>query len=113
MNKGEIIIYQTPDGTTNLDVRLEEDTVWLTQAQMTALFQTTRNNITMHISNVFKEGELEKEAVCKDFLHTTQHGAIAGKTQKSTVKRYNLDVVISVGYRVKSSFDIVSKLHRA
>jgi hypothetical protein len=71
MKTGEIIIYQAPDGTTNLDVRLEEDTVWLTQAQMIELFQTTRNNVTMHISNVFKEGELEREVVCKDFLHTT------------------------------------------
>jgi prophage maintenance system killer protein len=102
MNTGEILMYQASDGTTNLDVRLEEDTVWLSQSQMAELFQTTRNNVTMHISNVFKEGELDSNLVCKDFLHTTQHGAIAGKTQETKVKLYNLDVIISVGYRVKS-----------
>ncbi|WP_423128045.1 RhuM family protein [Gaoshiqia sp. Z1-71] len=69
---------------------------------MSELFQTTRNNVTMHISNIFKEGELERSMVCKDFLHTTQHGAIAGKTQEKVIKLYNLDVIISVGYRVKS-----------
>jgi hypothetical protein len=83
-------------------VRLENETVWLSQAQMSELFQTTRNNVTMHISNIFKEGELEKSKVCKDFLHTTQHGAIAGKTQEKVIKLYNLDIIISVGYRIKS-----------
>ncbi|GHT80832.1 cytochrome c [Bacteroidia bacterium] len=102
MNTGEIAIYQTEDGVISLNVKVDEDTVWLTQAQMTALFQTSRSNITMHISNVFKEGELNSEVVCKDSLHTTQHGAITGKTQISNVKHYNLDVIISVGYRVKS-----------
>ncbi len=92
----KIIIYQTADGFTNLDVRLENETVWLSQAQMTELFQTTRNNITMHISNVFKEHELEKATVCKKFLHT----ASDGKNYKTNY--YNLDVIISVGYRVKS-----------
>jgi hypothetical protein len=100
-NKGEIILYQ-PDDSIKLEVRLDDETVWLSQVQMAELFQTTRNNITIHITNIFKEGELEKFAVCKDFLHTTQHGAIVGKTQIKTAKHYNLDVIISVGYRVKS-----------
>jgi hypothetical protein len=100
-NTGEIILYQ-PDQTIRLEVRIEDETVWLTQAQMAELFQTTRNNITIHITNIFKEGELEKDTVCKDFLHTTQHGAIIGKSQVKSVKLYNLDVIISVGYRVKS-----------
>jgi hypothetical protein len=100
-NKGEIILYQ-PDNSIQLEVRLEHETVWLTQVQMSELFKTTRNNVTMHISNIFKEGELEKNVVCQDFLHTTQHGAIAGKMQDKIIKLYNLDVIISVGYRIKS-----------
>ena len=69
---------------------------------MAELFQTTRNNVTIHIANIFKEGELERDEVCKDFLHTTQHGAISGKTQKRYITSYNMDVIISVGYRIKS-----------
>jgi len=99
--KSELVLYQ-PDGTLKLEVRLEDETVWLTQSQIAELFSTTRNNITMHISNIFKEGELEQEVVCKDSLLTTQHGAIEGKTQTKLAKIYNLDVIISVGYRVKS-----------
>ena len=99
--QGEIVLYQ-PDSALKLEVRLEDETVWLSQAQMGELFHTTRNNITMHISNIFKEGELEKKVVCKDFLHTTPHGAMKGATQTLIVVAYNLDVIISVGYRVKS-----------
>ena len=73
--KNEIILYQ-PNDSIQLEVRLENETVWLSQAQMSELFQTTRNNITIHISNIFKEGELEKNVVCKDFLLTTQHGKV-------------------------------------
>ena len=101
MNQNEIILCQ-PNNTLVLEVRLEDETVWLSQAQMAELFQTTRNNITMHISNIFREGELEKFVVCKKSLHTTQHGAIAGKLQQKSVKLFNLDVIISVGYRIKS-----------
>jgi len=101
VDKGEIVLYQ-PDGTLKLEVRLEDETVWLTQAQIAELFSTTRNNITMHISNIFKENELEQEVVCKDSLLTTQHGAIEGKMQTKLTKIYSLDVIISVGYRVKS-----------
>lgn len=90
-----IVLYH-PDDTLSLEVKLDQDTVWLTQAQMTLLFRTTRNNITMHINNIFKEGELEEKAVCKDSLHTAADG------KKYHTKFYNLDVIISVGYRVKS-----------
>jgi prophage maintenance system killer protein len=100
--KNQIEIYQAQDGTTQIDVQLEEETVWLTQAQMAVLFNKGRTTITEHISNVFKEGELIEAMVCRDFRHTTQHGAIKGKTQSKNVKYYNLDVIISVGYRVKS-----------
>ena len=98
----KFIIYQTEDGQTQIDVRLESETVWLTQAQMAELFQKDRTVITRHINNVFREGELEKEQVSAKFAHTTRHGAIEGKTQIQESVLYNLDVIISVGYRVKS-----------
>ena len=81
MDENKIIIYQTEDGQTQIDVRLENETVWLTQAQMAELCQKDRTVITRHINNVFKEGELEKEKVCANFAHTTRHGAIEGKQQ--------------------------------
>ena len=95
-NKGEIIIYQTQDGLTKIEVQLQNDTVWLTQAQMAQLFQTTKQNISLHINNCFKEGELQRNSVVKDFLTT----AADGKDYKT--QYYSLDVIISVGYRVKS-----------
>lgn len=99
MNKGEIIIYQTSDGQTELDVRLEGDSVWLSQAQMAQLLQVRPQNITMHIRNVYKEGELERTLTCKDFLQVQDEG---GRLISRKIKFYNLDVIISVGYRVKS-----------
>jgi len=97
MEKGEIVIYKTTDTNDfQLEVRVEDETVWLTQAQMSDLFQTTRNNVTLHISNVFKENELQENSVCKDSLLTASDG------KKYKTKLYNLDVIISVGYRVKS-----------
>jgi hypothetical protein len=84
-------------------VRLDDETVWLTQAQMAELFGKARTTITEHIQNVFKEGELDENVVCRNFRHTKQHGAIQDKTQDKEVKHYNLDVIISVGYRVKST----------
>jgi len=84
-------------------VRLDDETVWLTQAQMAELFGKARTTITEHIQNVFKEGELDENVVCRNFRQTTQHGAIQDKTQDKEVKHYNLDVIISVGYRVKST----------
>ena len=88
--KGEIVMYQ-PDETIRLEVRVENETVWLTQAQMAELFQTTRNNITLHVGNIFKEGELEDSAVRKESLLTAADG------KKYKTKFYNLDVIISVG----------------
>ena len=102
MEKGEILIYQNQDGNIKIDVRLEDGTVWLTQAQLCDLFQKSKATISEHIKNVFDEGELNEEVVVRKFRTTTQHGAIAGKTQEFDVKGYNLDVIISVGYRVKS-----------
>jgi hypothetical protein len=102
MNTGEILIYQNQEGNIKVDVRLEEETVWLTQDQMALLFGKGRSTITEHIGNIFKEGELNEKVASRKFRHTTQHGAIAGKTQEKEVTIYNLDVIISVGYRVKS-----------
>ena len=100
--KGEIVIYQTADGETSIDVKLENETVWLTQGQMAALFEKDKRTISEHITNIFKEGELTREVVIRNFRITTPHGAIHGKTQTRDVVYYNLDVIISVGYRVKS-----------
>ncbi len=101
-NASEIILYTSSTGKIKIDVRLEDETVWLTQIQMAELFGKGRTTITEHIQNVFSEGELDEKVVCREFRHTTQHGAIAGKTQEKTLRHYNLDVIISVGYRVKS-----------
>lgn len=94
-DESQIVLYQ-PDDSIRLEVKLDQDTVWLTQAQMTELFRTTRNNITMHIRNIFKEKELDEKSVCKETLHTAADG------KRYRTKIYNLDVIISVGYRVKS-----------
>jgi len=94
----EIVLYQ-PDNTIQLEVRLQNETVWLNQQQMVALFDSTKSNISMHISNIFKEGELQKEATVQDFLTVQNEG---GRQVTRRVRYYNLDVIISVGYRVKS-----------
>lgn len=92
----DLLIYQTDEGNTKIQVQLKDDTVWLTQADMVELFQTTKQNISLHIKNIFAEGELVENSVVKDFLTT----AADGKNYRT--KFYNLDVIISVGYRVKS-----------
>ena len=91
----EIILYQ-PDSTLSLDVRVENETVWLNQAQMVDLFQSTKQNISLHINNIFKEGELQRNSVVKEYLTTASDG------KRYRTKYYSLDVIISVGYRVKS-----------
>ena len=100
--KGQILLYQTPDGESRIEVRLQNETVWLSLDQMAELFQRNKSTISRHIRNVFEEGELEKEVVVAKFATTTQHGAIEGKTQTHEVDYYNLDMIISVGYRVHS-----------
>ena len=99
MENDKIIIYQTEDGQTQIDVRLENDTVWLTQAQMVELFQTTKQNVSLHLNNLYKEGELKKEGTVKEYLTVQQEGK---RKVSRIVKYYDLDVIISVGYRVKS-----------
>ena len=99
MEEDKIIIYQTEDGQTQIDVRLENETVWLTQAQMAELFEKTPQNITMHIGNAYKEGELERDSTCKEYLQVQREGK---RSVSRKVKYYDLDVIISVGYRVHS-----------
>ena len=98
-SNNQIVIYQSEDGQTQVDVRLENETVWLTQAQMVELFQTTKQNVSLHVGNVFKEGELEQESTVKEYLTVQKEGE---RKVSRKVKYYNLDVIISVGYRVKS-----------
>lgn len=100
--KGQIILYQTADGESKIEVTLADETVWLTIDQMAELFQRNKSTISRHIKNVFDEGELNREVVVAKFATTTQHGAIEGKLQIHLVEFYNLDMIISVGYRVHS-----------
>ena len=99
---GQVIIYQGRDGLASFDVHLAEETVWLSQAQMAELFDRNKRTISEHLRNDFKEGELEENVVVRKSRTTTRHGAMVGKTQAKEVQYYNLDVIISVGYRVKS-----------
>ena len=95
---GEIVLYQ-PDESITMEVRLEQETVWLTQTQMAELFKSTKQNISLHINNIYKEEELTQVSTVKDYLTVQTEG---GRTVKRTLRYYNLDVIISVGYRVKS-----------
>ena len=97
-SEGEIVLYQ-PDENITLEVKLEQDTVWLSQAQMVELFQTTKQNVSLHINNIFKEGELTPVSTVKEYLTVQKEGR---RTVRRKVAYYNLDVIISVGYRVKS-----------
>jgi hypothetical protein len=97
-DKGEIILYQ-PDNSIRLEVRIEKETVWLSQIQMAELFLTTVPNINLHLKNIFEEGELEEVATIKDFLIVRQEG---NRQVRRNISFYNLDVIISVGYRIKS-----------
>jgi len=98
-NNSQLIIYQTESGETKIDVRLEDETVWLTQKLMAELFDTTPQNITIHLKNCYVEGELSEESTCKDFLQVQEEGT---RTIERKRKFYNLDAIISVGYRIKS-----------
>ena len=95
-SRGEIIIYQAEDGMTKIDVRFEDETVWLTQAQLCDLYQTSKSNISEHIKHIFEEGELEEDSVVRKFRTTAADG------KNYNVTYYNLDMIISLGYRVKS-----------
>lgn len=99
-DKGEIIIYQSEDGLTNVNVRLEDETIWLTQQQMAELFQTSRTNVVEHIGNIYSDGELNQDSTCRNFRQVRKEG---DREVAREIPHYNLDMVISLGYRVKSS----------
>jgi hypothetical protein len=101
-NSSDFILYTSTDGAVRVDVFLKEETVWLTQKAISELFNVQRPAISKHLKNIFDSGELLEELVCSKMEHTTPHGAIAGKTQEVKVKYYNLDAIISIGYRVNS-----------
>ena len=99
----EILLYTTPNGNVKVEIYLQDETIWLTQQKIADLFGVDRTVVTKHIGNIFKSGELDEQLVCANFAHTTPHGAMKGKTQEKITRFYNLDVIISVGYRVNSS----------
>ncbi len=101
-NSNDIIIYQSEDGKTHIEVRVENETVWLNQNQLCELYQTSKSNVSEHIKHIFEDGELDPNMVVRKFRTTTQHGAIEGKTQSHEVTFYNLDMIISLGYRIRS-----------
>ena len=100
-NKGQILLYQTPDGESRIEVTLQGETVWLSLDQMAELFQRNKSTISRHIKNVFEEGELNKDMVVAKFATTTQHGAIEGKTQSHMVDFYNLNICKSYQMHAK------------
>lgn len=99
-NNGEIIIYQTDDGLTHIDVKMEDETVWLTQQQMAELYQTSRTNVVGHITHIYEEGELDENSTCRKFRQVRQEGT---RQVNREMVYYNLDMIISLGYRIKSS----------
>ena len=98
-NKGDILIYQSEDGLTHIDVRMEQETVWLTQQQMAELFQSSRTNVVEHIQHIYEEGELTEEATCRNFRQVQQEG---NRMVTREIPFYNLDMIISLGYRIRS-----------
>jgi len=101
-NTNELLMYTTEDGLTKINLKLFDGTVWLTQIEIAELFQTSRQNINKHIFAIFGDGELKEKVVCNYKLHTTQHGALIDKTQTQEVRYYNLDMILAIGYRVRS-----------
>lgn len=99
----EFLLYTAPNGAIKVEVLLSNESIWQTQERMAQLFGVQRPAITKHLKNIFESNELQEEVVCSILEHTTTHGAIEGKTQTSKAKYYNLDAVISVGYRVNSA----------
>ncbi|MDR1157296.1 MAG: virulence RhuM family protein [Oscillospiraceae bacterium] len=101
--KAEIIIYQSADGKVKVDCRLDGETLWLSQEQLAALFGRDKSVINRHVNNILREGELDEKVVVAEFAITTPHGAMKGKSQEHNVKHYALDMILAVGYRIKSS----------
>ncbi len=100
MKKSDLIIYQAPDGSTKIDAFIENETVWLTQNQMADLFQTTKQNISLHLKNIFEEGELDEKATVKDYFTVQKEG---NRSVKRKISHYNLDVIISIGDKTRQT----------
>ena len=103
---GEILIYQTDDGQTNIEVKIEDDTVWLTQQQMSELFQTSRTNVVEHIKHIYEEGELDEISTCRNFRQVRKEG---NREVTRQIPHYNLDMIISLGYRIKSVIPLTER----
>lgn len=103
--KSPIIVYQAANGAIELKGDFNKQTVWANQSQIADIFGVDRTVITKHINNILKDEELDEKVVSAKFAHTTPHGAIKGKTQTNKVQYYNLDIILAVGYRTKSSFE--------
>lgn len=99
MDENKIIIYTSPDGHTKIDVKLEDETLWLTQAQMCDLYQTSRTNVVEHIKHIYEEGELQEAATCRKFRQVRQEG---NRCVSREIPFYNLDMIIALGYRIRS-----------
>lgn len=97
--KSQLLLYQTPDGQTRIQCRFEDENVWMTQALMAELFQTTPQNITLHLRAIFREGELKEAATCKEYLQVRSEG---GRQIQRSLRHYNLEAILAVGYRVNS-----------
>ncbi|HEX7680230.1 MAG TPA: RhuM family protein, partial [Thermoanaerobaculia bacterium] len=97
--QSSIILYQTEDGRTRIQCRFENETIWLTQAQIAELFQTTPQNVTLHLRSIFADGELSEMATCKDYLQVRQEGA---RAVSRSLRHYRLEAILAVGYRVRS-----------
>ena len=102
IENSSVVLYTKDDGSVRIDVRIDGDTVWLTQQQIALLYGKAKSTISEHISHIFEEGELNPQVVVREFRTTTQHGAIQGKTQTNTTNIYNLSLILAVGYRVRS-----------
>lgn len=102
IENSSVVLYTNDDGSVQMDVRIDGDTVWLTQQQIALLYGKAKSTISEHISHIFEEGELDPQVVVREFRTTTQHGAIQGKTQTNTTNIYNLSLILAVGYRVRS-----------
>ena len=104
--ENKLILYKDESGKVSVNVRFADEDVWLTQAQLTEIYQTSKSNVSEHIKHIFEDGELDKEVVVRKFRTTSQHGAIEGKMQTHEVTYYNLDMIIALGYRVQSSIAV-------
>jgi len=100
--ENKLILYKDEEGKVSVNTRFADEDVWLTQAQLVEIYQSSKSNVSEHLKNIFEDKELDKDVVVRKFRTTTQHGAIEGKTQTHEVQHYNLDVIIALGYRVQS-----------